>query len=55
MIEMGGFIKLARSDMDAAGAQMAAGDFMGALTTAEVIKVKNCKGADKFKYYKGYG
>ena len=53
-VEMGGFISLARSDMDAAGAQMAGGDFMGALTTAGVMGEK-IKGSDKFNIIKDMG
>ena len=53
-IEMGGFISLARSDMDAAGAQMAGGDFMGALKTADVIK-GDVAGSDKFNIIKDMG
>jgi hypothetical protein len=53
-VEMGGFISLAGSNMGAAGAQMASGDFMGALKTADVIK-GNVAGSDKFNIIKDMG
>ena len=53
-VEMGGFISLAGSDMGGAGAQMASGDFMGALATAGVLKGK-VEGSDKFNIIKDMG
>ena len=45
-VEMGGFIALAGSDMKATGAQMAGGDFTGAMASALAIKGK-IEGAEK--------
>jgi len=45
-VEMGGFIALAGSDMKATGAQMAGGDFTGAMASALAIKGK-IAGAEK--------
>jgi len=45
-VEMGGFITLAGSDMKATGAQMAGGDFTGAMASALAIKGK-IAGAEK--------